>query len=496
MENEVPITAKQARSARSLLKWSQQDLAQRAGVAVSTIADFERGQRTPIQNNATAIQQAFEKAGVTFVPGGAVIGMEIKWLFMAEASAWELHIRYTAHDAPIIRGFAAIFGTLSEERATISRIQAATPALKDRLDAFVIQHAHAVPQLQKLKKFILSLKDDEFFLLLPEEPASSIETLEYERLLIRLNNPDVQSHDDEMQVTFGPLLQRYNLTLPRTDRPALIGTKLREQRKCRFCDGTVANGATFDNDAHAIPTALGNHHLKLADECDVCNSHFGEKVEPALIQMLNIQRVFLGIHGRGKNNGRPELHYHADRVYHDGQQMIIKSSNISEDAAGVLSVRLGKGIQIVPVACYRALVKVAISVMPSDQLPTLRRTICWLRHGEHQGESLPRVATAVVPLPPNPSAQISVYIRKEPVSKLPHVVAEFRLGCYMYVYVLPFSDGDSWDLVGFFDDPEFKDTFRHYAQVPLWTHQDLSSDDKVTLLPNIRVAPRVQAASA
>jgi hypothetical protein len=46
-------------------------------VATSTLADFERGQRKPVANNAQAIRDALEGAGIRFLPTGAVIGPPI-----------------------------------------------------------------------------------------------------------------------------------------------------------------------------------------------------------------------------------------------------------------------------------------------------------------------------------------------------------------------------------------------------------------------------------
>ena len=40
---------------------------------MSTVADFERGQRTPVPNNADAMRTALEEAGVKFMTGGAVL---------------------------------------------------------------------------------------------------------------------------------------------------------------------------------------------------------------------------------------------------------------------------------------------------------------------------------------------------------------------------------------------------------------------------------------
>ena len=68
------ISAAQMRAGRALLGWSQADLAKRANVGPSTVADFERGQRTPIANTAAAMKSALEEAGITFQPGGAIVG--------------------------------------------------------------------------------------------------------------------------------------------------------------------------------------------------------------------------------------------------------------------------------------------------------------------------------------------------------------------------------------------------------------------------------------
>lgn len=95
------LTPKHVRAARALLAWSQQDLAKAAGVATSTVADFERGQRTPVANNAQAIRGALEQANIRFLPTGAIIGpavpnlvasdrpgMPVRWIDAEDLSNW------------------------------------------------------------------------------------------------------------------------------------------------------------------------------------------------------------------------------------------------------------------------------------------------------------------------------------------------------------------------------------------------------------------------
>jgi transcriptional regulator with XRE-family HTH domain len=60
------ITAEQCRAARGLLDWGQADLADKAGVGVVTVRQFEAGhdaRRATLQ----VIKQAFELAGVEFI---------------------------------------------------------------------------------------------------------------------------------------------------------------------------------------------------------------------------------------------------------------------------------------------------------------------------------------------------------------------------------------------------------------------------------------------
>ena len=96
-----PLSPKQLRAARALLAWSQQDLARAAHVGASTVADFERGHRTPVANNAEAMRSALETAGISFLPGGAVVGaaptvrrsdqaggIPIRWVDATDLSQW------------------------------------------------------------------------------------------------------------------------------------------------------------------------------------------------------------------------------------------------------------------------------------------------------------------------------------------------------------------------------------------------------------------------
>jgi ribosome-binding protein aMBF1 (putative translation factor) len=67
----------QCRAARGWLAWSQEELAKRAKVGLSTVKDFEGRRRTPIANNLAAMRRALEAAGIEFT-NGDVPGVRLK----------------------------------------------------------------------------------------------------------------------------------------------------------------------------------------------------------------------------------------------------------------------------------------------------------------------------------------------------------------------------------------------------------------------------------
>ena len=98
---DEPLTPEQVKAARALLAWSQQELATQARVSSSTIADFERGSRTPVANNAQAIREALETQGLQFIAGGVVekamlapppqaakSGVLMRWIDATHLSQW------------------------------------------------------------------------------------------------------------------------------------------------------------------------------------------------------------------------------------------------------------------------------------------------------------------------------------------------------------------------------------------------------------------------
>ena len=72
----IILTPQACRAARAALAVSQRDLAFHANVSAQTIADFERGARSPHENNLLSICSALMSKGINFIEeGGSIVGI-------------------------------------------------------------------------------------------------------------------------------------------------------------------------------------------------------------------------------------------------------------------------------------------------------------------------------------------------------------------------------------------------------------------------------------
>jgi transcriptional regulator with XRE-family HTH domain len=69
------ITPAQCRAARALLDMTQPDLAERSGLGLSTVVDFEKSRRQVSDRAIDDLRTALERAGVQFVRQDKAIGV-------------------------------------------------------------------------------------------------------------------------------------------------------------------------------------------------------------------------------------------------------------------------------------------------------------------------------------------------------------------------------------------------------------------------------------
>ncbi len=70
----TPVTPSQIRAGRALLDWSQEQLAEKAKVGLSTVRDYEKERRGGEVGGAKAIRLALEDHGIVFLPSNGDLG--------------------------------------------------------------------------------------------------------------------------------------------------------------------------------------------------------------------------------------------------------------------------------------------------------------------------------------------------------------------------------------------------------------------------------------
>lgn len=69
------MTPRTCKAARALLDWKQPDLAEKSGVGLTTIVNFEKGKGATNRGHMLMMQEAFEKEGVRFIHDAAEVGV-------------------------------------------------------------------------------------------------------------------------------------------------------------------------------------------------------------------------------------------------------------------------------------------------------------------------------------------------------------------------------------------------------------------------------------
>lgn len=152
--------------------------------------------------------------------------------------------------------------------------------------------------------------------------------------------------------------------------------------KCRFC-GKSYPEVTFRNIAHAIPELLDNDKLFSFYECDICNHKFGETIEDHFSKYLFPYRVGSLILGK-----KGKISYKVDEKNRldvsDGHFNVRESTTGSifenvDDHTCILKI---KRQTYIPIMVYKALVKIALTAIPDEELYNLHNTIEWLSKKE------------------------------------------------------------------------------------------------------------------
>lgn len=167
-------------------------------------------------------------------------------------------------------------------------------------------------------------------------------------------------------------------------------------KKCRFC-GKDENEVRFIKTAHVFPESIGNSCLASNYECDECNQYFGDTIENEYGNFFSLYHSIMQIRGR---RGVPKCSFKiscpkrtdecADHClelsYIDDKPVISLCREVGPEYVKLSdnSITISKPVgKCCPIAVFKAIVKMALTVMPVEELSPFSDAIKWIRNPEH-----------------------------------------------------------------------------------------------------------------
>lgn len=226
--------------------------------------------------------------------------------------------------------------------------------------------------------------------------------------------------------------------LPNSKHNVTIGKK--QNRICRFC-GKKEGETTFRTVAHSIPESLGNKKIITADECDECNAFFSNNIEIHFDKISKPYRQIGQIKGK---KGVPGYKTRSKQSRIDCECGLVVKESIKDVIVNQLDNNTSEfNYEIepyVPIAAYKTLVKMAISVMPENELKFVKETISWIRNEDHSQKLIdPAIAIETFIPGPRPIDGIAVLLLKRKSEKklYPTYIFNFGYGNVFYQILIP-----------------------------------------------------------
>lgn len=263
--------------------------------------------------------------------------------------------------------------------------------------------------------------------------------------------------------------------------------------ECRFC-GKKEPETTFKNIAHSFPEFLGNTTLISSDECDSCNKLFSETIEDNFAKYTLIDRALMQISGKSR---KPPTYKREDvRIERkDGQIKIQSHINNKDILLDVENNRLtitGYKQPYTPRLAFKCLVKMALAVMPSEELQHFGDTLLWLQIKDRNDDKL-RTNSLIciqsfVPGPmPFPWITYLLFKRKDDNDNIPYSIFYLAVGNYTFQIHIPGSRKDAHLEGKDINLPFFPNVFgetTEFGEVNYFT-KNLSSNEQLQNAPSI-----------
>ncbi len=227
-------------------------------------------------------------------------------------------------------------------------------------------------------------------------------------------------------------------------------------KKCRFC-GRSESEVSFGKIAHVFPESIGNSVLASNYECDICNQYFGNTIENEYANFFSLYHSIMQISGK---NGIPKCYfkvpclrrtaecakYCIEISVSDNIPLLCRCKYVEDQyiSCSDNSITISKPVgRHCPIAVFKAIVKMAITVMPIEEVSLFTDTITWILEPEHfnfytdkkllvRYKMIPGFAVTKYP-------HYFLFRRKKTVWDKPYMLFNLTYGCFSLLIEVPRS---------------------------------------------------------
>lgn len=304
----------------------------------------------------------------------------------------------------------------------------------------------------KVKKFFSDIPINQHFLILSGRIDDELQKNLLKRELFRIDG--LPYNDIIIDKIISNLYSHYEVRVFQGNQRLRIGVKDKSQRICRFCGKTMPK-AKFKKKAHAISESLGNKGLVCLEECDECNTRFGQTIEQDIEKLLQFQLMLKGIKGKV---GSPSVKWKGVSVKNDSSSSVNNDTktivlNFENKIAPQNKLELERFLsqnvsfikeKIVPQNIYKCFCKYVLSLIDAHYLPYFKDTIKWINE-EPTERVLPPVEFCQIPIGETPC--MAIMIRKHNHTEIPYCWAIINVAEYQFLFIIPFCSKDKCDFI-------------------------------------------------
>lgn len=235
------------------------------------------------------------------------------------------------------------------------------------------------------------------------------------------------------------------------DSKAFLGEML-QPRVCRFC-GKMEPEASFKKVAHAIPQFTGNNRLFSYYECDNCNETFS-KYESQFAGMMTLAHSLSQTHGKkGVPSYKPNIQQDS-RVDVDSTGIKIKQYPDSGDFVtyndndgGTPTITVKGDISYRPIDIAKILTKMALTIMPEEEMDNFKVTKKWLLEKSDSPRSIIRGMAVHMFLYPGNNPFLfptcGLYKKREDAgNEFPYMIFFLCYSNFMFQTFIPYCEKD------------------------------------------------------